>query len=129
MSGIDWDGNMTHGNYDKKPAIVVPKKKAAKPKVQDFFESDDESDFVVMLPKPKAPEKKEKQDGEIDEINLNNSNEKTTSSKTVDDGMPFNEAIVSASGEISVKKGSIKSSKKGEVAESAESDKACCALF
>ena len=85
--------------------------------------------FGIILSGNDGKENKEKQDGEIDEINLNNSNGITTSSKTVDDGMPFNEAIVSASGEISVKKGSIKSSKKGEVAESAESDKACCALF
>lgn len=52
MSSIDWDGNLTHSNYKNKKQVTT-KRAAASKKAVEFFDSDDESDFVVMLPKPK----------------------------------------------------------------------------
>ena len=57
MASVDWDGNMTHANFSKKQAISSkPRAQAKKKDVAAFFDSDDENDFVVMLPKTKKEE-------------------------------------------------------------------------
>ena len=53
MSGTDWDGNMVHMNFNNKTAVAKPRA-AAKAKATAFFDSSDEdTDFVVMLPTKK----------------------------------------------------------------------------
>ena len=53
MSTIDISGNMVHTNYTNKAPLATGAKKRVprKKKVKAFFDSDDESEFVIMLPK------------------------------------------------------------------------------